>query len=307
VSDVQWERLEPAEPCASPDGHDYVDVMSPRSRIPARCLCPLAAAFRGRSSCCRGTSHDHRPRRRHRRLLAVHPRRRVRARRELCRQSVGRTATVGAGSSGTAKDADRSAQRSYRCWALSRCLLKTGGVVTVSVSPLAFAESVREGRRDGRDRFHQRYRADRTDHRARLPARADHRPHLPGRDLHEPERAEQRRDGAAHLLNGAALVRAKRVCAEPGCPALTDGGRCVEHRRDIDRQRTNRAAGRPWRRLRASVLASDGICWLCGEPGADSADHVTPRAHGGALLDPNNVRPAHLTCNLRRGTRPPGG
>lgn len=54
------------------------------------------------------------------------------------------------------------------------------------------------------------------------------------------------------------------------------------------------------------VLTTQGrVCWLCGRPGADSADHVTPRSHGGTD-DPNNLRPAHTSpCNSRRGNRHP--
>jgi hypothetical protein len=36
----RWERIEPPEPCASPDGHDHVDVASMRSDIPERVFCP---------------------------------------------------------------------------------------------------------------------------------------------------------------------------------------------------------------------------------------------------------------------------
>ena len=67
-----------------------------------------------------------------------------------------------------------------------------------------------------------------------------------------------------------------------------------------------RKGGRPWQRLVAEVIARDaGICWLCGEPGATSGDHVIPLAKGGVELDPNNVRAAHLACNRSRGKRDP--
>jgi 5-methylcytosine-specific restriction endonuclease McrA len=54
---------------------------------------------------------------------------------------------------------------------------------------------------------------------------------------------------------------------------------------------------------RARVLARDGgICWLCGGPGATTVDHVIPRARGGGD-DEDNLRAAHLDCNMRRGAR----
>ena len=67
----------------------------------------------------------------------------------------------------------------------------------------------------------------------------------------------------------------------------------------------------PWprvhnrRQLHDWTIARDrGICWLCGRPGADTVDHVIPRALGGPdTLD--NLRAAHRVCNSRRGTRLP--
>lgn len=58
--------------------------------------------------------------------------------------------------------------------------------------------------------------------------------------------------------------------------------------------------GRPWRRVRAAVLESNDVCWLCGTPGADSVDHVIPLSKGGPELDPANLRPAHGRCNSAR-------
>jgi hypothetical protein len=73
--------------------------------------------------------------------------------------------------------------------------------------------------------------------------------------------------------------------------------------------------GRPWRRVRAQVLAASTVCWVCGHDGSDSVDHITPLALGGAALDPANLAPAHhkpcttcgRRCNTARGTRPGRG
>ena len=59
--------------------------------------------------------------------------------------------------------------------------------------------------------------------------------------------------------------------------------------------------GRYSQQLRALVFETYGTdCWLCGHPGATTADHVQSRARGGTdTLD--NLRPAHLFCNTGRG------
>jgi 5-methylcytosine-specific restriction endonuclease McrA len=46
------------------------------------------------------------------------------------------------------------------------------------------------------------------------------------------------------------------------------------------------------------------LCIICGTPGADTADHVIPRAEGGAVYDLTNLGPAHSRCNSSRGKRP---
>jgi 5-methylcytosine-specific restriction endonuclease McrA len=56
-------------------------------------------------------------------------------------------------------------------------------------------------------------------------------------------------------------------------------------------------------RITARILERDGgTCWLCGLPGADTADHVIPRSRGGSNFD-NNLRAAHRACNSKRGMK----
>lgn len=66
-----------------------------------------------------------------------------------------------------------------------------------------------------------------------------------------------------------------------------------------------RWGGRASRALAQRVYWQHGtVCHLCGGEGADSVDHLIPRSRGGAdTLD--NLRPAHLSCNQRKGARLP--
>jgi hypothetical protein len=67
--------------------------------------------------------------------------------------------------------------------------------------------------------------------------------------------------------------------------------------------RTKSAA---WMRMRRHVVTRDnGLCWICGQGGADSADHVVPLSQGGTDNEENlaavhhNVQPR---CNRVRGS-----
>lgn len=55
---------------------------------------------------------------------------------------------------------------------------------------------------------------------------------------------------------------------------------------------TKRLTGRPWRRLKTSVLAHTTICHICGHDGSDTADHIIPIEKGGTN-HPTNLKPAH--------------
>lgn len=62
--------------------------------------------------------------------------------------------------------------------------------------------------------------------------------------------------------------------------------------------------GRSWREIKDEVLArDDGVCHICGEPGATTVDHLQPRAFGGTD-DPENCAAAHEACNVIRGCGP---
>jgi hypothetical protein len=80
----------------------------------------------------------------------------------------------------------------------------------------------------------------------------------------------------------------------PSCGSL--------HRVDVPCWRGTYSANR----TRACLARYGRTCWLCGLPGARTADHVVPRSAGGGD-DLGNLRPAHRGCNSARGNTPAPG
>lgn len=63
-------------------------------------------------------------------------------------------------------------------------------------------------------------------------------------------------------------------------------------------------SGHKWRQIRQHVLDQTTICHLCGLPGADTVDHIIPLSLAPELAhDISNLRPAHRTCNSRKGNK----
>lgn len=93
------------------------------------------------------------------------------------------------------------------------------------------------------------------------------------------------------------MSRGVTVCNERGCPELVGAGanRCPAHARAAWTGSTRRDATltKEWRRLRARIMRRDqGICYLCGKPGADTVDHKVPVSQGGTD-DPSNLGAVH--------------
>lgn len=96
---------------------------------------------------------------------------------------------------------------------------------------------------------------------------------------------------------------AKRVCAEAGCPTLTDRTRCPDHERARDRARGTRqqrgydAAHDAIRRASVAKLNAGQMltCWRCGGPITSAADlHI-----GHDDIDRTITRgDEHSSCNL---------
>jgi 5-methylcytosine-specific restriction endonuclease McrA len=81
------------------------------------------------------------------------------------------------------------------------------------------------------------------------------------------------------------VPRGAGMLAEPGAPESWGGRKAQDY-------------------VRLTLDTYGRVCWLCGLPGANTADHVIPRSRGGAVYDLNNLGPAHKPCNESRGNRP---
>ncbi len=93
---------------------------------------------------------------------------------------------------------------------------------------------------------------------------------------------------------GAAFTR--RTSRQRHCPAHEPRGR--EHASPTTRaQRDGTGLYDKHRRI---VLAGSPSCWICGEAGATTVDHVVPVASGGDN-SLTNLRPACRACNCSRG------
>lgn len=98
------------------------------------------------------------------------------------------------------------------------------------------------------------------------------------------------------------MPRAKRVCSTPGCPVLTDGGRCQEHTRQADRARgtfRQRGYDAAYDRARRKALAGATHCATCHQPftpdNPATGGHVKAMRDGGTTAD--GIKPECRRCN----------
>ncbi|MFD5081872.1 holin [Kitasatospora sp. NPDC058406] len=120
--------------------------------------------------------------------------------------------------------------------------------------------------------------------------------------------------------------RARTVCTVPGCPTITDSGRCPAHRAEADRARgttTQRGYGQQHRtRFRPGVLARDPLCVCtaqdhghgapCGQPSRHADHHPLSRRDlvdaGHDPDDPAHGRGLCHSCHSREtAAHQPGG
>lgn len=102
--------------------------------------------------------------------------------------------------------------------------------------------------------------------------------------------------------------RPKRPCSTPGCPNLTDGQYCEEHRvaerRRYDKyQRSedvNKKYGRAWKRIRDRYAREYPLCEMCEKNGrlisAEEVHHILPISQGGTH-DKSNLMSLCKSCH----------
>jgi 5-methylcytosine-specific restriction endonuclease McrA len=97
-----------------------------------------------------------------------------------------------------------------------------------------------------------------------------------------------------------------RLCREARCPNPATGkGRCDEHRKPIERERSRRRREatngvykrRKWELTRQAVLSRDPICKVCNETLSTEVDHIKPLADAGAEYDLTNLQGICSPCH----------
>ena len=94
----------------------------------------------------------------------------------------------------------------------------------------------------------------------------------------------------------------KHPCSYPGCPNLTDGQYCEEHRKIARRQYdryerqpdVGKKYGRAWKRIRDRYVQEHPFCERCFEEGrmtpVEEVHHIIP-------LQPENITDPSITLN----------
>lgn len=94
-----------------------------------------------------------------------------------------------------------------------------------------------------------------------------------------------------------------RPCLNHPRRLIRSGTYCEECLKANERARgtTVERFGRGWNRISREVIERDnGICHVCGQPGADTVDHLHRRRDGGGQ-DRQLLAAAHRSCNSARG------
>lgn len=113
-------------------------------------------------------------------------------------------------------------------------------------------------------------------------------------------------------------TKPKRPCSYPGCPLLTNGRYCVDHKKLTDnhynkyqRDRNHhKRYGKEWWQIRHSYITANPLCEECKKDGrltpAKEVHHIKPLADGGTHDDNNLMslcKQCHSSITAREGGR----
>lgn len=116
-------------------------------------------------------------------------------------------------------------------------------------------------------------------------------------------------------------TKPKKPCKYPGCPNLTDGTYCEQHRKLMARnyekyQRapdTRKKYGHEWRRIRNRYVAKHPLCERCLKKGritpVEEVHHILPVNRGGTNEESNLMsvcKRCHNQIHIELGDRHPG-
>lgn len=108
----------------------------------------------------------------------------------------------------------------------------------------------------------------------------------------------------------------KKPCRFPGCPNLTEGRYCKEHKDKANRSyekygrdpAVRRRYGRAWKRIRDKYVAGHPFCELCYQEGiivpVDEVHHKLPLSEGGTHERSNLIslcKSCHAKIHAERG------
>ena len=110
----------------------------------------------------------------------------------------------------------------------------------------------------------------------------------------------------------------KRPCSYPGCPLLTDGRFCEDHKKEEARRyekyyrdpAIKKRYNRSWKRIRDKYIAAHPLCEKCKKNGrltpAQEVHHIIPLSQGGTHNFDNLMSlctSCHSTITAREGGR----
>lgn len=105
----------------------------------------------------------------------------------------------------------------------------------------------------------------------------------------------------------------ERPCVEAGCPnfARPNSGKCDEHAREYERERSRRQREatrgiykrKKWAMTREAVLARDPICKVCDKRLSTQVDHIVPLSQSGDAWDLEGLQGICSQCHWSKTAR----